>query len=169
MERRTLQIVVIIAAVGLAALASVSVIAIGGDSKAEESRVMSLVHRLGEHLHGGGHHKDHMGQLIDQLDLTPDQLQHLDKIHEIIGSYGGKSHGSMAELHDDLVAQFERGYVETDEIRQVIDGHVEQMRVTAYAVTDELVALINGLDEKQREIVLAHLQGAPEGHHGHGH
>ena len=75
----------------------------------------------------------------------------------------------MADLHNQLVTQFERGYIESGEIRGFIDGHVEQIRGMAYAVTDELIELINGLDEKQRGILLAHLQGAKSGDHGHGH
>ena len=75
----------------------------------------------------------------------------------------------MAELHEQLVAQFERGNLETDELRGLIDVHVEQIRERAYAVTDELVALVNTLDATQREILSKHLQALHEGHHGHGH
>lgn len=120
---------------------------------------MGHLHKLGQQLHGQDDHMDHMTRLIEQLELTPDQQQHLEKIHEIIGAYGSGHSGSMTELHDQLVSQFEQGRLETQQIRGVIDGHVEQIRETAYAGTDELIALVNGLDSRQREIVLTHLQG----------
>ena len=41
----------------------------------------------------------------------------------------------------------------------MIDRHLEQLRTTAYSVTDDLVALINSLDAEQREIVMTHIQG----------
>ena len=72
----------------------------------------------------------------------------------------------MVALHDELVSQFERGPVETAEIRRAVDGQIEEMRVMAYAVTDELVALVNELDETQRGMVLEHLQHIGAGDHG---
>ena len=62
----------------------------------------------------------------------------------------------MMELHEELVTQFERGEVRTAEIRRVIDGHITEPAV-ASALTDELVALVNGLDDTQRGILLEHL------------
>ena len=169
MTRRNFQIAAIIAAVALVGTVSLTVIATGGGSGAQGGGFLSHLHQLGRHLHDGGQHHDRMARLIEQLELTPAQLQRLEKIHEIVGSFGSEGHGSMAELHDQLVAQFEHGYIETGEIRQVIDGHVEQIRDVAYVVTDELVALVNGLDARQRETLLAHLQGNHEGHPGNSH
>ena len=169
MAKGTFQIVAIIAAVALVGTVSLTVIATGGDSESKgEGGFLRQLHALGHNLHGGGHHQDHMAEVIEQLELTPEQLQRLEKVHEIIGSYGSDGHGSMAELHEKLVAQFGQGHVEADEIRLVIDGHVDEMREMAYAVTDELVALVNGLDATQREILLTHLQGNQEGHQLHG-
>ena len=170
MAKGTFQIVAIIAAVALAGAVGMTVIATDGDSGSadREGGFLRQLHQLGHHLHGGGHHQDHMAEVIEQLELTPEQLQRLEKIHEIIGRYGSEGHGSMAELHEKLVAQFEQGHVETDEIRLVVDGHVDEMREMAYAVTDELIALVNGLDATQREIMLSHLQGNQEGHQLHG-
>jgi Spy/CpxP family protein refolding chaperone len=111
---------------------------------------------------------DQMAQLIEELELTPDQQQRLEKLHEIFGAYHSQGSGSMFMLHNELVEQFRRGGLETDEIRRTIDEHVEQIREMAYAGTDELVALVNGLDARQREIVLTHLQGSQEEHHSHG-
>ena len=140
MTRRTLQIAAIIAAVALVGTVSLTVIATGGGSGPQGGGFLSHLHQFGRHLHGGTQHHDQMARLI-------------------VGSFGSEGHGSMAELHDQLVSQFEHGYIETAEIRQVIDGHVEQIREVAYVVTDELVALVNGLDAKQRETLLAHLRG----------
>jgi len=168
MAKRMFPIVAVIAAVALVGTVSLTVIATGDDSADREGGFLRQLHQLGHYVHGGAHHQNHMAGLIEQLELTPDQLQRLEKVHEIIGTYGSEGPGSMAELHDKLVAQFEQGQVETDEIRLVIDGHVEQIRDVAYAVTDELIALVNELDATQREIMLEHLQGNQEGHHLHG-
>jgi hypothetical protein len=168
MARGTFQIAAIIAAVALVGTVSLTVVATDDDSPGPVGGFFRHLHELGHHLHGDNHHQDPMAQLIEQLELTPDQLRRLEKIHEIIGASGSEEPGAMAALHDQLVGQFEQGHVETDGIRRAIDGHVEQIRDTAYAVTDELIALLNGLDATQREIVLAHLQGNHEEHHGHG-
>ncbi len=169
MANKTSQIVAIIAAVALVGTLSLTALARGaGDSAGQEGGFFHGLHALGNFLHGGAHQQDPMAELIEQLELTPDQLQRLEKMHQIIGTYGHEGHGSMAELHGKLVDQFEEGHVGTAEIRQLIDEHVEQIRGMAYAVTDELIALVNELDATQREIMLAHLQSNHEGHHSHG-
>ena len=169
MATRVFQILAIIAAIAIVGSIGLTVMATSGSPGGQGSDFMGHLRAWGHHLHGGGHHQDPMARLIDQLELTPDQLQRVDRVHEIIGTYGSEGSGSMAELHDQLVTQFEQGHVETDEIRQVIDEHVDQIRHMAYAATDELIALVNGLDANQREIVLAHLQGDHQEHHGSGH
>ena len=168
MAKRMFLVVAIIAVAALAGAAGLTVMATGDGAEGQEGDFMDHLHKLGRHLHGEDHHMDQMTRLIEQLELTPDQMQRLEKLHEIIGSYGSEKSGSMAELHDRLVTQFEQGRLETDEIRGVIDGHVEQIREMAYAGTDELIALVNGLDSRQREIVLTHLQGNQKEHHSDG-
>ena len=165
MQRRMSQIAAIVGAVALVATVGLTVVAMGGGS-GEGGDLLGHLHRLGQQLHGGDRHHDAMAELIEQLDLTPDQHQRLERIHTVIGTYGNGESG-MAELHEQLVAQFEQGHVETDGIRRLIDGHVEQIRDMAYTVTDELIALVNELDPVQREIMLEHIQGAREGHRGH--
>ena len=169
MTNKMSQILAILGAVALVSTVSLTVLARGaGDSSSQEGGFMQKIHELGSFLHGSAHQHDPMADLIEQLELTPDQLERLEKIHEIIGTYGHQGHGSMAELHGKLVEQFEAGHVGTDEIRQLIDEHVEQIRGMAYAVTDELIGLVNELDATQREIMLEHLQGNDGGHHSHG-
>ena len=168
MATRTFQILAIVAAVTVGTV-TLAIVASGGEAGGQDGGFFRHLHKLGQHLHGGGGHHDHMAQVIEQLELTPDQMQRFEKIHEIVGSFGGGEDSAMVGLHDSLVTQFEQGYVGTDEIRQAIDAHLEEFRGLAYAVTDELVALINELDESQREVLLKHLKGAKSGDHGHGH
>ncbi len=176
MARKTFQIAAIITAVTL--VGTLTVTATGGDSDSgkEEGGFLHHLHQMvGQHLHRGSHHQDHMAQFIEQLELTPDQQQRLERIHQSIGNLGNEGHTSMAEVHDQLVSQVEQGYLDIDEVRRLIDEHLEQMRSVAYAVTDELVPLVNELDASQRETLLTHLQGNEKGHHaahggqGHGH
>ncbi len=178
MARKTLQIVAIIAAIALVGTVSLTVAATGDGSEEKDGGgfLRHLHEMVGQHLHHGSHHQDHMAGVIEQLELTPDQVQRLERVHEIFGAFGSEGHASMAEVHEQLVAQVEQGYVDTGEVRRVIDGHLEQMRELAYAVTDELIPLVNELDATQRETLLTHLQGnrqaghqAHQGHPGHGH
>ena len=105
MAKRTFPIVSIIAAVALVGTLGVTVMATGGSSGGQAGDLLGRLHRLGHHLHGADHHPDHMSRLIEQLQHTPDQLQRLDKIHEIIGTHGTEEPGSMAELHDQAPAR----------------------------------------------------------------
>ena len=168
MGPRTFQIAAIIGAVALVTMAGLTFIATAGGSEGPSSEFFRHIHKLGHHLHGGGDHHDQMARMIEQLELTPEQYQRLENVHEIIGTDGSEEPGAMAELHDKLMAQVEQGQVENAEIRRLIDGHVEQIRERAYAVTDELIALVNGLDATQREKLLAHLRGAHQRGHGNG-
>lgn len=165
MFTRTFQIVAII---GVLAVGTATLAYMGAGQGEGDGGFFHHLHKLGSHLHGGGHH-DHMAELVDQLELTPDQMQRFEKIHEIMASHGSGNRDAMVQLHDSLVEQFESGQIGTAEIRRTIDAHVEEMRAIAYAVTDELVGLINELDGRQRGIVLEHLEGAKARGRGHGH
>lgn len=165
MARKTFRIGSMIAVATLIAMGSWTVLASGdGD---EGGGFLHHLHALVEHhLQHGGHHE---ADFLDQLNLTPDQAQRLAKIQEAFETYGSEGHSSMQELHERLVAQVEEGHVDAGEVRAAIDTHLEQVRGVAYAVTDELVALVNDLDAEQRETLLAHLQGGQGGHGHHGH
>ncbi len=167
MTTKILGIVTIVAGVVLAGAAGVTVMATGDGSADDGRGFLDRVHRWAQGMHGEGRH-DRMADLIEQLELTPDQVQRLESVHRI-GWQGPNPHASMAELHDLLVTQFEQGRVEGAEIRRFIDEHVEQIRLMAYDATDELVALVNSLDERQRGIVREHLQGHGSRGLGHGH
>jgi hypothetical protein len=97
-----------------------------------------------------------MHALIEALELTPAQRRHLERIHEILESGGAP--GDMAELHRSLVGQLAADELDGAAIRRVVDEHVERMRRTIDAVTDEIVALVDGLDERQREMLREHLR-----------
>lgn len=112
---------------------------------------------MGGHGEIGGH-QEAMAQLIEQLELTPEQRLHLERIHELMeATHHGSGAGSMAQLHERLVAQCLDGEVETSDLRPVVDEHVEQVRGVLYSITDEFVALVKGLDPKQRQMLKEHL------------
>ena len=158
--------VVALAAVVLLALAGLAFLVMGGDSSGTPC-VARYLRAAGAKLHGthggddhgedGGHHEA-MAQLIQQLELTPEQHRHLERIHELMeATHHGSGPGSMAELHDKLVAQCADGEVEAADLRPVVDEHVEQVRGVLYTLTDEFVALVQGLDARQRQILKEHL------------
>jgi Spy/CpxP family protein refolding chaperone len=161
MARTTLQIVAIVFFVALVGTVGMTVKAVNDSGSPGSAGGFS------HHMHGGGHHPDPMAALIEELELNPDQQQQLDKIHEILRGYHGGEHNPMSRLHNELVSQFERGSLDALQIRQVVDEQVEQMREMAYLATDELVALVNGLDNRQREILLQHFEEAKDHRGGH--
>ncbi len=169
MEKKTLQIIALAAGIALAATAGLTVLATGGDSDGKDGgSLLSRLHGDGHHSHGGGGHHDAMHAVIEDLNLNPDQAAHLDKIHEVMNSFHAKGPGAMTELHDELMAQFQQGGLDNSSMRLVVDDHVEQIREMGYAVTDELVALVNSLDTTQRDTLNRHLQEAQARHHPHG-
>lgn len=143
------------------------VMATGGEQEGtdESSGFMEHVHRLGLKLHGGGHshgshgesHMAQMFRLFHDLELTDAQRARLERIHEILEARDDHDPAAMAELHEKLMDQFEVGQVETRQLHEMIDAHLEQIREMAYGVTDEMIGLINELDEAQREQLRARL------------
>ncbi len=153
MRDRTFQTIANIAAVALIGTVTVAVVASGG-AGAQDSGFLGHLHSLVEqHLHGGGGQRDPMAQLVETLNLTPDQVQRFERVQEVVGAYPTRAHEPMVALHEVLAAQFGGGQFDIAEIRRAVDGHIEEMRVLAYAVTDELVALVNELDDTQRGVV----------------
>jgi len=130
------------------------------DGHGESNGFMHHLHQLGMKIHGGsghshpsptGSHMAQVAQLIHELDLTDAQQARFERIHEILGARDHEDPAGMIELHEKLMAQFEAGQVETGELHDAIDAHLEQIRKMAYGVTDEMIGLINDLDEEQRE------------------
>ncbi len=125
------------------------------------------------HGHGGGHfghghgHAAHMhcmmGKFVEELDLTDSQHEYLENVHKILQD---KVHGAFAghgEHAEELVEMIEQGNLDSADIRQKIDGHIEGAREIAYSVADELVAFVNSLDDEQRAKLAKHVKEA----HGH--
>ncbi len=183
MVRRTAQALSLMVVIAFVAMAAFSVVAASNENEGsgddDQGVVMRQLHAFGEKLHGlhggvhganhhgrshgGGHHGAEMGhhmshivQLVEQLNLTEAQYAHFERVHEILG----EGHESMAELHQQLMAELEDGYVETGSVRQIIDQRVEGMRTMAYGLSDELISLIDGLDAEQRETLMAHIEEA---------
>ncbi len=100
MARRTLQIAAAVAAVTLVGTVGLTVAAAGDASGSgeQEGGFLSHLHKMvGRHMHHGGHHQGHMGDLIEQMGLTPDQQQSIERIHQAISTFAGQGHTSTAE------------------------------------------------------------------------
>lgn len=130
------------------------------------------------HGPGGGFfkHFSHGGPVqmlsfVRQLDLREDQLQYLDNLHQIAAGVHDRRADHHGEHAAHVAAKLTAGErFEAADARALVDGHIEQARATAYAVTDELVAFLNSLDEEQRALLAKHLDAHAEkgGPHGHG-
>jgi hypothetical protein len=150
--------IVTLAAV-LASLAGLTYLAMAQDG--------GVLRGVARHLHGGtaphgGGHHEKMAQIIEQLELRPEQHRHVERIHELMeATHHGSGAGSMAELHERIVTQCMDGEVTSADLRLVVDAHVEQVRGVLYAITDEFAALVEGLDARQREILQEHLRERP--------
>lgn len=129
---------------------------------------------FGSGLFGHGGHAAHfhhaMSHLVDELELDAAQQVHLENIHQAVSS----RHRSMAEEHmahvSGLAERIERGELDGAEARAMVDRHLEGIHLTAYTVVDEMVALVNGLDDDQRAVLVEHLEEAKaHGEHFRGH
>jgi hypothetical protein len=153
-------------AVVLLGVAGLTFLVFGGDLDGESSLTRHL-HAAAVKLHDGhgaghdgkdgGQHEE-MAKLIEQLELTPEQRRHLERIHELMeAAHHGSGPGSMAALHDKLLAECADGQVQSADLRPAVDEHVEQVRGVLYSITDEFAALVQGLDARQRRILRDHL------------
>ena len=158
MTRLKLPILAIVAVL-LLGVAGLTFMTVGGDGNGE-SCLTRYVHAAAAKIHGGhysahynvGTPHDDIAKLIETLQLTPEQNRHMERIHELMKSHNhGDGPGSMADLHEKLLAQCADGQAETSDLRAVVDAHLEQVRGSLYSVTDEFVALMKELDPKQRQ------------------
>ena len=169
MTKEILKSVTILGAIGLVAVLGLTVLATGepeGDGKSDgKSGILHHLHQMGHHLHHlhGGHHRNPMAELIDDLELDAEQREHLEAIHHILGAFGSPGHGSMTEIHEQLIERFEAGSMDRGEVRSLVDDHLEEIRVLLHGAADEMVVLVNSLDESQRQVLSEHLEN-----HDHG-
>ena len=112
--------------------------------------------------HGGraAHFHHAMAHLVDDLELDADQQARVGTVHETLMA----RHQSLLDEHLQHVAglaeRIENGTLDPLEARAMVDRHVEDIRLTAYTVVDEVVALVNSLDDDQRAVLLEHLEQA---------
>jgi len=115
-----------------------------------------------------------VGEIIEDLNLSPSQQERLDRIHAIVQAKIDEVHATHEDEHAWLREQVALGQVDQAQVRAAIDEHVEGFRATAYQVGDELTVFLNSLDESQRATLLAKLdrlhdslKQAHDGKHGH--
>jgi Spy/CpxP family protein refolding chaperone len=120
-------------------------------------------HFQGMHgFHGKGVMHARMGYIIGKLDLNDSQMAQMEKVRDIVETrVREKAPLHREEVHE-LVAAISEGKVENTEVRAAIDSHLEEFRVVAYEVSDELVALANSLDDDQRATLREEIRKAHE-------
>jgi hypothetical protein len=129
-----------------------------GGSEAGESTMARHFHAAARYVHGGVRPDDTMARMIEELRLSPTQQARLDRLHESMGQYMEEAHEPMEDLHVHLATQLEKRSLDASELKRVVDAHEARMRELGHAVADEMVALAGELDERQREVVVAHLR-----------
>jgi Spy/CpxP family protein refolding chaperone len=160
--------------IGLAALLVVAGLAGTGAVLANGGQLAASMLAVAHGAHGspgGGVGGGHAGMIrfISELDLDEEQLQHLEAIHGIVDEVQGRIDPSAHAQR--ILGKLESGQeFDPAEARALVDQHLEQMRVTAYSVTDELTALANSLDDSQRALLAEHMRDAMAAHEdGEGH
>ena len=163
MATKTLTIVAFIAAIAFAGTASLTVMAMGDGYEGPGADLIHRVHAIGANLHGSGHHHGQRSLLAEELELTADQRRRLDGVFESIEALHREGPEAMSSLHERMLTQLSQDRVDSQELRRMIDEQVEQRRVLAYAVTDELIGFVEELDANQRRTLLEHLEGRDHG------
>lgn len=131
-------------------------VALGGAAFAHGSADEGFFHR------GGG---PAVFQLLRELNLRDEQIQHLENLHGIADEVRGRHAGSAGQHAAHVAEKLDSNAVFTgDEARLLVDTHLEQMRTTAYTATDEITALLNSLDADQRAVLSSHLNQVAELH-----
>jgi hypothetical protein len=111
-----------------------------------------------------GHHRGAQGRaerevqaLVDELELSPEQLQRVEQVKTLIHEHHRQA-GEEREAHFQRIRQaIAQGNVDASEVQQEMDEKIDEMRQLAHSVTDELVPLVNSLNDEQRELLLAKL------------
>ena len=158
MEQRNLTILLAAAALALVGAVSVGILVLGDEVKAQANGAMHKLHGQDHDGHGG--HEEHaeaMKRIIEELDLSPEQLRHVERVGELLTAQHARGIEPIRKLHELLLEQLRLGHMDAAEIKRAVDEDLERMRQTAHDVTDELVALAKGLDATQREKLLRHL------------
>lgn len=149
MTSKTFRIAAFTVALMVAGLVGLTV----GASNGTAGKAVSCF--LAAHMGHGGHHcSDHV---LDELGLTSEQRQRFDTIHELLGSFAANCAEEHAETRSWLLERVQQGDLTSTEVRALVDRHLEEIRALAYAVGDEAVPLVNGLDDGQRQLLSEHL------------
>ena len=166
MTSNVFRIVAIVGSLALAGLGG-AVVALGGDGDGSGPGAFLRAHfghQAGGHGHHGGHFghggHEHFAQLLADLDLSEEQHRHLETIHEIFGS----QHAVTERVHEELmqwtITRVEQDDLTSDQIRELVDQHLERIRAVAYEIGDEAAAFAASLDGEQRQVLTEHLREA---------
>ncbi|MEM1178145.1 MAG: hypothetical protein AAGM22_07370 [Acidobacteriota bacterium] len=97
-------------------------------------------------------------QFLRSLELRDDQIEHLHNIHGLVHGARDRHVGGAGSHALQVAEKLDSGELFTeDEGRAQVDFLLEHTRSTAYAATDEIVALLNSLDTEQRTLLSEHL------------
>ncbi|ANM31715.1 hypothetical protein ABI59_22400 [Acidobacteria bacterium Mor1] len=142
--------------------------ALGITMSGEDSKLHEHLRHLGHHIHGshGGSGHGSMAGLFEEGELDTQQLERLVAADRAFTEFHRNGFGSMQELHERLLAEYENGATDAASVRGIVDQQFDRMREAAYRVTDEMIRAMDTLDEPQKRRVLEHLKGntpAPAG------
>jgi Spy/CpxP family protein refolding chaperone len=140
----------------LGAVVAVSLMAAGAVAvRAGSGFDGGVLARLHRHLGGGAMPglPQQLEQIVQKLNLNPEQQAHVDRAHAIIESHLQQSEQGHTDEMNAFVASIGEGTLDRAQVRSKIDAHLEQARTVAYDVSDELVGLVSSLDANQRAIL----------------
>ncbi len=135
--------------------------ALGISMSGEEGKLHEHLRHLGHPIHGshGGAGHGSMASLFAEGELDSRQLERVVDADRAFAEFHRNGFGSLQELHERLLAEYESGATDAASIRGIVDQQFDRMRQAAYKVTDEMIGAMDTLDEAQRRRVLEHLKG----------
>ncbi len=96
--------------------------------------------------------------LSQELELDDEQRLHLENTRDLVHERRDEMRAEREARFAELTESIEAGAVDRDRVHGLIDTKAEQLRATAHQVADELIALVESMDQSQRERLVERLE-----------
>jgi Spy/CpxP family protein refolding chaperone len=133
---------------------------------------------VGVHAAGYGHgphgHHDgalmarlvdaHVGEVLDELNATPDQRERVNRIKDRILAEGKALHSGSQGLHQELMGLLQQDQPDAARLHELVDSRAAAFRAFGHKLADGVLELHGVLTPEQRQQLSAHAKGRAGGH-----